>query len=140
MFFDAHGTDHFDWKCVNIFREVGDAYSTGAAEAFKNAAVKNGIDVCSGIIHKYEVDNVEETKAIFTEIMKDNCCYVNVAFDHGKDLASLIHAARGGGYEGEWFIGNMFSEALEMVNELKKKMSEPSSVHEVLQGVWAFGF
>ena len=53
---------------------------------------------------------------------------------------ALIHAARVGGYEGEWFIGNMVAEALGVVNELKKTLSEPSSVHEVLEGVWTFGF
>ena len=135
MFFDAHGTDHLHWDCVNILSEVGDAYSTGGAEAFKTAAVNNGIHVCDGVIHKYEANNVEETKAIFKKIMEDNCCYVNVVFDITKHLASLIQAARGGGYEGKWFVGNMSSEALDMVNELKNKLSEPSYVHEVLRGV-----
>lgn len=140
MFFDAHRTDHLGWHCVNILNEVGDPFSTGAAEAFMNEATKNGIEVCGGVVHKYELNKVEETEAIFKKIVKDNCCYVNVVFDHAKELAALIHAARVGGYEGEWFIGNMVGEALGVVNELKKTLPEPSSVHEVLEGVWTFGF
>ena len=118
---------------MNVLNKVGDAYSAGAAEAFKKAAEDYGITICGDANYKYEADKEPEMKAIFQKIVKENCCYVNVVFDQPKVIASLLYAARKGGYDGEWFIN---SEIRDVVTPLQEKMDGSSSVHEVLRGVY----
>ena len=76
-------------------------------------------------------------KPVIKEIMDNRCCLVTVVFAQTQDLAALLLEAHKQNYNGEWFMGDNIKGALDtVVNRLKKNLDEPSSVHELLTGMF----
>ena len=128
-----HPSGHFNWTCANLVIAEGDSYSTAGGKAFESAAIASQIDVCTKVSFQSASTNV---KPVIKEIMDNRCCLVTVVFGKTQDLASLLLEAHKQNYDGEWVMGDNIKGSLDtVVNDLKKNL-EPSSVHELLTGMF----
>ena len=126
---------HFNWTCVNVLSGSGDPYSTAAAKAFESAAIDNQIDVCTRATYQAGCGKME---APIKQIMDARCCLVNMVFGQAQDLAALLLEAHKQNYKGEWIMGDNIQASLDAVlNDLERNLDDPSSVHEVLRGMFA---
>ena len=123
-------TGHFNWTCVNVLMGSGDAYSTAAAKAFESAAAENQIEVCTKATYQAGSGNMESP---IKDIVENECCLVTVVFGQTQDLAALLLEAHNQNYNGEWI---MSPEIIDGVIDIQKKLDEPSSVHEVMTGMF----
>ena len=114
----------------------GDSYSTAGAKAFESAAIDSQIDVCTKVSFQSSSRNV---RPVIKEIMDNRCCLVTVVFGQAQDLASLLLEAHKQNYDGEWIMGDSIKGSVDtIVNDLKKHLGEPSSVHKLLRGRFEF--
>ena len=94
----------------------------------------NQIDVCTKAHYQAGSGNM---KAPIKQIVDARCCLVTMVFGQTQDLAALLLEAHKQNYNGEWFMGDNIKSSLDtVVNRLKKNLDEPSSVHELLTGMF----
>ena len=72
-------------------------------------------------------------EAPIKKIMDNKCCLVTVVFGQTQDLASLLLEAHKQNYNGEWV---MSPNIIDGVINVQKHLDEPSSVHELLTGMF----
>ena len=76
-------------------------------------------------------------KAPIKQIMDARCCLVTVVFGQTQDLAALLLEAHKQNYDGEWVMGDNIMASLDGIfNDLERNLDEPSSVHELLTGMF----
>ena len=90
----------------------------------------NQIDVCTKA--NYQAGS-GKMKAPIKQIVDARCCLVTMVFGQTQDLAALLLEAHKQNYNGEWV---MSPDIIEGVTHLKKYLDEPSSVHELLTGMF----
>ena len=94
----------------------------------------NQIDVCTKAHYQAGSGKME---APIKKIMDNGCCLVTVVFGQTQDLASLLLEAHKQNYNGEWIMGDNIKGSLDgVVNDLERNLDEPSSVHELLTGMF----
>ena len=129
MLVEAHP---FNWKCANVLVIVGDSYSSAGAAAFKNAAKKNGINVC--MTSSY-VPNSVDMKAAMQRIMDARCCFLTVVFAQPKDTVALLLAADKVHYSGEWLMGETVIDSdIEITKQLTNALGDTSEVYRLMKG------
>ena len=76
-------------------------------------------------------------KAPIKQIMDARCCLVTMVFGQTQDLAALLLEAHKQNYNGEWVMGDNIMASLDGIfNDLERNLDEPSSVHELLTGMF----
>ena len=111
---------------------VGDSYSSAGAAAFKNAAKKNGINVC--MTSSY-VPNSVDMQAAMQRIMDARCCFLTVVFAQPKDTAALLLAAHKVHYSGEWLMGETVIDSdIEITKQLTNALGDTSEVYRLMKG------
>ena len=94
----------------------------------------NQIDVCTKA--NYQAGS-GKMKAPIKQIVDARCCLVTMVFGQTQDLAALLLEAHKQNYNGEWVMGDNIKGSLDTIaNDLKKHLDEPSSVHELLTGMF----
>ena len=120
----------FNWKCANVLIGVRSSYSSAGADAFMEAAKKNGIDVCAESIYE---DSRDIPDAI-SEIIEERCCLLTVVFAHSEDIVKILVEAHRQLYTGEWLMGETIFDSQQSVTKGLKSSLGDAEAYRLLRG------